>query len=254
MAGTPEREGTVSGTTWLNDFFAGLMLAVAAYSLGRLVASRVWARPTHHDIDLAHILMGTAMAGMLSSSLDLVPSGFWEVVFTVLGGYFVVRCYRFVYEHGVEGEDEDHGHHLSHYLTHLVMAAAMLYMYLAAAPSSAASGGGMAMGAATGTTADFVAIPVVFLVVLMASGVWEIDGIDRFAPAAYVGRESTLATMAGPVPTAAEAAPPPGAEPDVAHPQSRVPAAPGRWLAPRIEAGCHVAMCVTMGFMLVLML
>jgi hypothetical protein len=30
--------------------------------------------------------------------------------------------------------------------------------------------------------------------------------------------------------------------------------APGRWLAPRIEAGCHVAMCVTMGFMLVLML
>ena len=27
-----------------------------------------------------------------------------------------------------------------------------------------------------------------------------------------------------------------------------------RWLAPRLEMGCHIAMCVAMAFMLVLML
>ena len=27
-----------------------------------------------------------------------------------------------------------------------------------------------------------------------------------------------------------------------------------RWLAPRLEGACHIAMCVTMGYMLVLML
>jgi hypothetical protein len=29
---------------------------------------------------------------------------------------------------------------------------------------------------------------------------------------------------------------------------------PPPWLAPRLEGACHVAMCVTMGYMLVLML
>ena len=188
---------------WLDDGFAALMATVALYSLGRLVAARSWSRPTHPDVDLAHVLMGTAMVGMLVSALDPVPHGVWEAVFAVLALWFVGRCFRFVTEHGVEGRDEDHVHHLSHYLTHLVMACSMLYMYLAAPSPRPGFGGGMAMGAATGSTADFVGLPLLFLSVLLVSGVWELDGIGRFAP-----RPAAMALTAAGAPGAGRTGPP----------------------------------------------
>jgi len=231
----------VSSPPWLDDSFAAVMAAVAVYSLGRLAAARAWSRPTHRDVDLAHVLMGTAMAGMLVSALDPLARGVWVVVFALVTLWFVWRCYRFVTEHGVDGRDEDHVHHLSHYLTHLVMACSMLYMYLAATSPRPGSGGGMAMGAATGSTVDFVGLPLLFLTVLLASGVWELDGIERFAP-----RPAPVALAVTGWPAAAEPGPTDG------------PGHPGedqrRWLSPRLEAGCHIAMCVTMAFMLVLML
>ena len=226
---------------WLDDGFAALMATVALYSLGRLVAARSWSRPTHPDVDLAHVLMGTAMVGMLVSALDPVPHGVWEAVFAVLALWFVGRCFRFVTEHGVEGRDEDHVHHLSHYLTHLVMACSMLYMYLAAPSPRPGFGGGMAMGAATGSTADFVGLPLLFLSVLLVSGVWELDGIGRFTP-----RPAAMALTAAGAPGAGRTGPP--GTSDTARDDGP------RWLAPRLEAGCHIAMCVTMAFMLVLML
>ena len=238
----------MSSPAWLNDGFAALMAAVAAYSLGRLVAARAWSRPTHPDVDLAHVLMGTAMVGMLVPDLDPVPAGPWEVVFTGLALWFVWRCIRFVTQRGVEGRDEDHVHHLSHYLTHLVMASSMLYMYLAAGTTGPGVGGGMAMEGAHGSTSEVGAIPLLFVVVLFTSGVWELDGIERFAPRA---RPAALAGTGG--------GSPPGPDWPVGTGPPSQPAAGSRgtdhrWLAPRLEAGCHIAMCVTMGFMLVLML
>lgn len=247
----------MSGPGWLNNSFAVAMAVVAVYSAGRLGAARAWSRPTHIDIDISHVLMGTAMAGMLASGINPVPSGAWEVVFAVLAAYFVVRCYRFIGEHGVEGEDEDHVHHLSHYLTHLVMAGSMLYMYSAAVPAPAgSSGAGMAMGAATGTTADFVLLPLGFLLVLFASGVWELDGIQRFSSGGQPRVEPELALTSARPPSLI--APQDGA---MDGPGTRVRAvrratdrSGTRWLAPRLEAACHIAMCITMGFMLILML
>ena len=216
----------MSGPDWLDDCFAAVMLVVAVYSAGRLVAARSWSRPSHADVDFAHVLMGVGMAGMLSSAINPVPAGVWEVVFTGLVGWFAWRCYRFVTRLGVEGQDPDHVHHFSHWLTHLVMAVAMLYMYLVAAtPSGPSRDAGMAMNGATGTTADFVGLPLLFLAVLLASGVWELDGIGRFSPALSTGSvagDGSVATR--------------------------------RWLAPRLEAGCHIAMCITMAYMLVLIL
>jgi len=246
----------VAGPGWLNNSFAAVMAVVAVYSAGRLAAARAWSRPTHVDIDISHVLMGTAMAGMLAGIYP-VPTGAWEVVFSVLAAYFVFRCYRFIGEHGVEGEDEDHVHHLSHYLTHLVMAGSMLYMYSAAVPGPDGSiRAGMAMGAATGTTADFALLPMGFLLVLFASGVWELDGIQRFSPGRRPGAEAELVLASARLPS-------PMAEPDGSIDGPGTEArAPGRamdrsgsrWLAPRLEAGCHIAMCITMGFMLILML
>jgi len=79
----------VTNPGWLNDIFAAVMLVVAIYSAGRLVAGRAWSRPTHRDVDVAHVLMGTAMSGMLVSDLNPVPNGAWEVVFSLLAVWFV---------------------------------------------------------------------------------------------------------------------------------------------------------------------
>ena len=116
----------MTGPTSLADIFAAVMIIVATYSAGRLVASRLWSRPTHADVDVMHVLMGVAMAGMLVAALNPIPSVVWEVVFSGLAAWFLWRCYAFVAEHGVAGRDEDHVHHLSHYVTHVVMAFAML--------------------------------------------------------------------------------------------------------------------------------
>jgi hypothetical protein len=246
--------GEVSGPDWLDNSFAAVMLAVAAYSTGRLVAARRWARPTHSDVDVAHVLMGTGMAGMLVAALNPVPAGWWELIFSALGVWFVWRCVEFVRLHGVEGRDEDHVHHLSHYVTHLVMVGAMLYMYAVATPGVGASRhAGMAMNGATGTTADFVGLPLFFVAVLLASAIWELDGIGRFS---QIERGAVR-------PPPADAEPPvlgttQGGEGIVttAVATTSVAASPAReetpWLAPRLEAACHIAMCVTMSYMLVL--
>ncbi len=241
----------MSGPGWLADLFAAVMIVVAGYSVGRLVAAWQWSRPTHFDVDVSHVLTGTAMTGMLVSALNPIPSGVWEIIFAVLAAWFVWRCSTFVTHHGVAGRDEDHVHHLSHYGTHLVMAVAMLYMYLAAAtPAVGSASSGMSMRGATGTTADFVGLPMLFLFVLLASGIWELDGIGRFSPLrgepAEVEQPLTPAQPLGPVLV--------DAAPSITPPQTSGRDAGAPWLAPRLEAGCHIAMCITMAYMLVLML
>jgi hypothetical protein len=238
----------------LADFFAGVMLLVAVYSLGRLVASRLWSRPTHADVDATHVLMGTAMAGMLVAAINPVPRGVWEVVFAVVALWFVWRCYDFAARHGVTGHDDDHVHHFSHQLTHLVMALAMLYMYLAATPIADSTGGGMAMGGATGTTADFVGLPLLFLFALLASAIWELDGAERFVRRPADVAEAVLVpdlaeSNASPLPAAGETA-----APAAIGVLSPIVAQDRRWLAPGLKAACHIAMCITMGYMLIVML
>ncbi len=239
----------MSNPGWLNDLFAGLMVAVAGYSVSRLVVSRLWTRPTHRDVDVAHVLMGSAMAGMLVSDLNPIPVGVWEVVFSGLAGWFVWRCYEFVRDPGTDTQYDDHVHRLSRRLIHLVMAAAMLYMYLAAAPTRIGSGGSMAMGPAAGTTADFALVPMVFIVALLASAIWQLDAIGRFAPSA---RSRQLAEAFAPTGNGSATITGHEASNEAPSTSAEVPGA--RWLSPRLEAGAHIVMCLTMAYMLVLML
>jgi len=236
----------VTNPGWLNDIFAAVMIAVAAYSAGRLVAARRLSLLTHRDVDVAHILMGTAMAGMLVSDLNPLPVGVWELVFSVLAGWFVWRCYQFVRDPSTGLAYDQNVHRLSRRLIHLVMSLAMLYMYLAALPAAVGSGGSMAMGAATGATANFVLLPLAFIVALFASAIWELDKIGHWSASrtAQGQRAPALAAVGGGPPTVSAIS----ASDDGAG----RPANP--WLAPRLEGASHIAMCVTMGYMLVLML
>ncbi|MFZ0170119.1 MAG: DUF5134 domain-containing protein [Acidimicrobiales bacterium] len=246
----------MSGPTWLADLFAAVMILVAVYSAGRLLASWRWSRPTHADIDITHILMGVAMAGMLVSAINPIPTAVWEFVFVVVALWFIWRCYGFTARHGLSGRDEDHVHHLSHYVTHVVMALAMLYMYLAASPTAGSSaGGGMGMTGATGTTTDFVGLPLLFLFVLLASAVWELDGAGRWSPSwTEAPKPVPVVQLAGGGSPVRSADRPPGlpAPDDFDEVTKNDPSR--RWLAPGLKAACHIAMCVTMGYMLIVML
>lgn len=243
----------MTNPSWLNDIFAGMMLTVATYSLGRLVAARAWSRLTHRDVDVAHVLMGTAMAGMLVSQLNPISTGAWEVVFSALALWFVWRCYQFVTGVRAQTQYGDNVHRLPRRVIHLIMSLAMLYMYSAAASPKVGSGGSMAMGAATGTTADFALLPAVFVVALVASAVWTLDEIGRLSPSAVQARQNpTLVATGAHGPTFERE------EINVSlhdHPTGSAPGAPrAAWLAPRLEAGSHIVMCFTMAYMLILML
>ncbi|HLN17229.1 MAG TPA: DUF5134 domain-containing protein [Acidimicrobiales bacterium] len=244
----------MSNPGWLNGLFAGVMLAVAVYSAGRLVVARAWSRPTHADVDVAHVLMGVGMAGMLVSDLNPLPIGLWEVVFSLLAVWFIWRCYQFVRDPGVDTRYHDHVHRLSRRLIHLTMALAMIYMYLSAVPSAAGSGGSMAMGAATGTTADFAFLPMVFIFALLGSSVWALDGIGRFSPSAMQRQMTPAFAVVGagsPARTEQETT----AEASIHEQAADVADAPSApWLASRSETVAHIAMCLTMAYMLVLML
>jgi Domain of unknown function (DUF5134) len=222
----------VSDPVAILDLSAAVMLAVAIYCALRVVLVRRMHRTLHYDVNIAHVLMGMAMAGMLAPSLKVLPNEAWETVFSVLAAWFAWRSVAFVARHGLTGRSSDRVYGVSHYLTHLVMSCSMLYMYLAGVPASADRVVGMTMGPAPGTS-DYVALPLFFIVVLCASAVWHVDALGRFTPA-----QVALASGGG-------------AAPGVV---AGVGNAEGRWLSPRLEMGCHIAMCAAMAFMLALLL
>ncbi len=115
------------------------------------------------------------------------------------------------------------------------------------------------MGGVSGATANFVGLPLFFLIVLIVSAVWHIDSLSPSSSSwpALVGTAGSQGEMRGggrttafgqtmiaePLPASATGETPEGSELD-----------DRPFMAPRLEMACHVAMCVTMGYMLILML
>ncbi len=182
--------------TWLVDGLAGIMLLTAAYCLGRLVVARLFDRGTHFDVDVAHVAMGVAMAGMLDPSLGSFSPGVWEIIFGILAVWFVAQIVHFVARWGVRGLDEDHLHHASHYVTHLAMVLAMIYMFVALPTSTGLTGSGAMsdMGPVAGG-ASASGLPFVAAFVLLVAAVWYADGLTRFT-------RGSMATPSGPSGTA----------------------------------------------------
>lgn len=203
---------------WLLGILAALMLVVAAVSAARLAAGRRGGPRSDADIDVAHTLMGVAMAGTLAGSLQTLPDGAWAGVFAVLTGWF---CWRVRDEIRADGARAiGTGHHLPH----LVHAAAMVYMFIAVtemAAAPAASVTGMAAGAGGMGTLRAPAIGLLFILFMAAWTVWDVDQIGAVA--------ARIAIPAG-------------------GPQART------LQDPRVAVACRIAMGVAMAFMLVVML
>ena len=84
----------ITGPGWLGSLFAVVMLGTAAYCAGRLAVAWRSRRPTGYAVDLTHMLMGTAMAGMLVPGLGFAPAGLWQATFAATGCWFAAQAVR----------------------------------------------------------------------------------------------------------------------------------------------------------------
>jgi uncharacterized membrane protein YgcG len=220
------------------------MASVSVYCIGRLALARRFGRRCHHDVNVSHVVMGLAMVGMLVPRWNVIPNRVGEVVFGILAVYFLAMSVRLVSRNGFRGADDDHLHGISHNLIHMVMACAMLYMYWLGMPLTASSRAVMSMsGLPTG--AGDPGLTLLIIVVLFASAVWQLDSISLFAPS----RQLVLSTVGGGSGDGGSGGGSSGG--------GGAGGVGGRsewpWLAPRLEVACHVAMCLAMGYTLVLM-
>jgi hypothetical protein len=260
--------------SWILDIFAAIMLVVAAVSAVRLAAARPWRRGARRalaDIDVAHLLMAIAMAGMLAASLRTLPNGAWTGIFAVLTALF---AYRVVQDAQISGVRALAGGHCAPHLTH---AAAMVYMF-AALNAPMAHGSGMSgMGGAAGTmgTLSVPLLAFIFALLLIGYGIWDLDQLSGPGASGHYSLAAARVTTSGAVlvgvgapsgsgPGAAalasqassQALPAPVAGPAVAADgtRDRAKATGHGVLAPWVATGCRIAMGVTMAFMLLIMI
>lgn len=236
----------MAGQSWLADTFAGIMLITAAYCVSRLVVARRQHRPTDYQVDGVHVLMGVAMAGMLVPSLRVFWVGGWEFVFAVATVWFAWLTIR-------ERRSQAPGGWSGHHFQHVLACGAMLYMFLAVTAVKATAGGS-AMSGMAGGAAHFPTLALLFAFGLFGYVIWTADRLPGLATvAAFAARAMPVPVLAG------AAAGPSGAGQasqgtlldDGQAPSGRAVAAP---LSLRLAAGCEIAMGVTMGYMLILML
>jgi Domain of unknown function (DUF5134) len=247
----------MAAPSWLAGAFAPMMIVIAAYCAGRLVASRLWHRPTAVDADGLHLVMGVAMAGMLVPRLSLLPGSVWEGVFGIAAAWFAGQAARARRGHTTGGWR-------CHYpVPHLVECGAMLYMLLAAAGTRPAGpGAAMPMPAMTGPSGaagSFPALALVLALFMLGYIVWATDRLtSRTRAKTTTTARNTASDHARVLVTSGAAA---AGSQHTADPQVTCGAAAtsqeqpaGRpLLAPRLAESYKIAMGIAMGYMLILM-
>ena len=231
---------------WLTGIFAALMLAVAVYCAGRLIAARRWRRPTAVDTDAGHVVMGVAMAGMLVASLRVLPAVSWEPVFGVGAVWFASQALR------ARRGSLTSPWRCAHPAPHLVECAAMLFMFLVlpALPAQSA-GAGMAAMSASGPASRFSFLTLILALFMFGYVVRVTDRLTVHAPALAVQPAGPVS----PVSPVSLVSPAPGPAADARSADTAAAARHERpYLAPRCAALCKIAMGVTMGYMLILTL
>ncbi|MGH9045922.1 MAG: DUF5134 domain-containing protein [Acidimicrobiales bacterium] len=226
---------------WLYDLFAVLMLCVAAYS-ATLLAVAAWSRRTRGwDVELSHLLMGVAMAGMFVTGWSFLPSEVWQLCFGALLVWFVVRSGRSVLAYGA---------HLPHTAVHALMSLAMLVMYWL---PMGASGGSMSMSpVATARRADpGLVLVMAFMFVVSAVFTLASEHKGHSVYGTHGAPNVTKRTVAALVGV------PGGVGPSSTAPAATTPSAgglEGLVTKPWLLDTPHVVMSIAMGFMLVFML
>jgi len=228
--------------SWLYYLFAVLMLCVAGYSSVLLAMAGLSRRPAGWDVELSHLVMGVAMAGMFVAGWSFGPSAMWEAFFGALLIWFVVQCGRSLLAYGA---------HLPHTAVHALMSLAMLLMYWF---PMGASQGSMSMSmssSAAGPRVDpGLALVIAFL--LFVSAVFTLAS-NRKGGSVY-GTHLAVVAAGGPMTTQVGDTADVSGEVGLAGTTSAAGGLEGFVSRPSLLDGAHVVMCVAMGFMLILML
>jgi uncharacterized protein DUF5134 len=235
----------MTAPSWLAGAFAAIMILTVGYSAGRLAFSRLRGRVSELDVDALHTVMGVAMAGMLVPWLHLVPGSVWAAVFGIGAAWFGWHALR------TRGPASPRLSRCRYPVPHLVECAAMIYMLLPG-HRPPPSGPGMAMpGMGAGSQQGFPALAVILALFMLGYIVWTTDRLtSRTAqltnPTAGPGntRDHRSPVTAGAGTSANDAARSPGPADHAGTPA----------LAPRLAACTKIAMSLTMGYMLILML
>jgi Domain of unknown function (DUF5134) len=234
----------VTAPQWLAGTFAAIMILTAAYSASRLAFSRLRGRPTELDADALHAVMGVAMAGMLVRWLHLAPNSLWVAVFGIGAAWFGWQALR------TRGPVSPRLSRCRYPVPHLVECAAMIYMLR---PGYRLRPGGTAMAMpgmnAASSQQGFPAIAVILALFMLGYIVWTTDRLTSrpaqpktvtAGPASGRDHRQPVTTEAG---TSISAAASRSAD------RAGTPA-----LAPKLAACAKIAMSLTMGYMLILML
>jgi hypothetical protein len=256
---------TVTGPSWLAGTFAVIMLVMSAYCVSRLLAARWWHRHTERDVDAVHVLMGVAMAGMLVPRLNPFWDGGWEAVFAIWTAWFAGQMIRAGRRHR-----SGHGQRPAHHLPHLLSSGAMLYMLLAVTSGAAAGAAQLRpMAGTAGAASRLPALALVLALAILGHVIWTTDRLTSLAPVAGTGPRAlprAQAALAYPASVTAAGAgagagagadvTPAGADVCATGADATISAAPRGAkppISPRLAACCEIAMGVTMGYMLILM-
>jgi hypothetical protein len=240
----------MAGPSWLAGTFAAVMILTGAYSASRLAVSRLRGQATEFDADALHAVMGAAMAGMLVPRLNVLPDSVWVAIFGIASAWFGWHALRAA-GLGISG-----GSPCRFPVPHLIECVAMLYMLLPVHGPRAGPGGAPMAMPGMGTSAGpagFPALAAVLALFMLGYIVWTTDRLTALARA-----PATAADQGGDrdhrAPAAARADAP---APDTGGAVS-TPAAGSRAgcpvLAPKLAACGKIAMSITMGYMLILML
>ena len=208
----------VAGPSSLADAFAAVMVLTATYCASRFVTSRRRDRAIEFDTDAMHAAMGVAMAGMLTGLLSLRSYRVWEVIFGFGAIWFGWRSVQAALR--PRGQVGTAGHHLQHF----VACGVMLYMFFAM-PGSGSSMAAMSTTSALGGAGARLVVPLLawlFAIVLYC----------------YAGAHVNRLLLSGAGVSASATS-------------DHTTTASASLLAPRLATVCQIAMCVTMGYMLI---
>jgi hypothetical protein len=243
----------MAGPFWLTGAFAAVMILSAAYSASRLAVSRLRGLATEADADGLHAVMGAAMAGMLMPQLSLLPAATWMVVFGAGAAWFGACALR-------SRNPSRFSWQCRYPVPHLIECIAMLYMLLVVRGAQQRTGMAMpGMGTSPSSTEGFPALAVVLALFMLGYVMWTTDQLASLARA----RASTQAPAGATQQRVLVTAPAGGhAATTVGASEAQAgagmprpgPAASQARLAPGLAAFGKIAMGVTMGYMLILML
>jgi Domain of unknown function (DUF5134) len=233
----------VTAPIWLAGTFAAIMILTAAYSASRLAFSRLRGRTTELDADALHAVMGVAMAGMLVPWLHLAPNSVWAAVFGIGAVWFGWHALP------ARGPVSPRLSQSRYPVPHLVECAAMIYMLVPGHRPPSGSAMAMPGMAAAGSQQDFPVLAVILALFMLGYIVWTTDRLTS-----RTAQPTTTAVVQGSTGEHRSPLTPVGTrELDAASPLGLNDRAGTPALAPRLAACTKIAMSLTMGYMLILM-